>query len=90
MEEPKQEFVFYGCSDFSGIVRGRSFPAATHPDDSPDTAGWVPADQSLTPFGEIGPGNPFGPIGDLRLKPDKSSEYLATFQGEESPLHFFL
>ncbi len=83
-------FVFYGCSDFSGIVRGRSFPAKLYRNERPDTVGWVPADQSLTPFGEIGPKNPFGPIGDLRLKPAASAEYLANFDGRASPLHFFL
>ena len=90
MEKPEKGFVFYGCSDFSGIVRGRSFPARMHPLDSPDTVGWVPADQSLTPFGEIGPSNPFGPVGDLRLKPAENSHYSANLNEADSALHFFL
>ena len=52
--------------------------------------GWVPADQSLTPFGEIGPNNPFGSTGDLRLVPDKSAEYKICKNELEHPFHFFI
>ena len=50
----------------------------------------MPADQSLTPFGEIGPKNPFGSTGDLRLIPDKSAEYKIFKNDSGSPLHFFI
>ena len=67
--------VFFGCSDFSGLFRGRAIISKDYLKKIDTGCGWVPADQSLTPFGEIGPNNPFGSTGDLRLIPDKSAEY---------------
>lgn len=63
------DLVFLAYADLSGLVRGRAVPARRYP----TTVGWVPADQSITPFGSLGDGNPFGPLGDLRLIPDESS-----------------
>lgn len=82
--------VFFGCSDFSGLFRGRSCPASAHRERLATGCGWVPADQSLTPFGEIGPDNPFGPLGDLRLAPDPAAEYRCEPGSGASPLHFFV
>ena len=82
--------VFFGCSDFSGLFRGRAIISKDYLKKIDSGCGWVPADQSLTPFGEIGPNNPFGSTGDLRLVPDKSAEYKIYKNALEHPFHFFI
>ena len=82
--------VFFGCSDFSGLFRGRAIISKDYLKKIDTGCGWVPADQSLTPFGEIGPNNPFGSTGDLRLIPDKSAEYKICKNELEHPFHFFI
>ena len=82
--------VFFGCSDFSGLFRGRAISSKDYLNKIPTGCGWVPADQSLTPFGEIGPNNPFGSTGDLRLIPDKLAEYKINKKDLVSPFHFFI
>ena len=81
--------VFFGCSDFSGLFRGRAIISKDYLKKIDTGCGWVPADQSLTPFGEIGPNNPFGSTGDLRLVPDKSAEYKICKNELEHPFHFW-
>ena len=66
---PDDDLVFLAYADLSGHVRGRAVPGRRYP----TTVGWVPADQSITPFGTLGDMNPFGPLGDLRLIPDESA-----------------
>jgi len=82
--------VFFGCSDFSGLFRGRAVSSLEYKRRLNTGCGWVPADQSLTPFGEIGPANPFGSLGDLRLIPDQKAEYKVKCDEMLSPLHFLL
>ena len=90
MDRSDQQYCFVGCSDFSGLVRGRAVPVHSPNVDAVADCGWVPADQSLTPFGEIGPSNPFGPMGDLRLRPDPTATYHVPLPGAKSPLYFAL
>ena len=54
-------------ADLAGICRGRSVPegAAT-------SVGWVPANLGINAFGTLAD-NPFGSVGDLRLRADKST-----------------
>ena len=82
--------VFFGCSDFSGLFRGRAVSSNEYKKKLATGCGWVPADQSLTPFGEIGPSNPFGSLGDLRLIPDTKAEYKITCAETITPFHFFM
>jgi glutamine synthetase len=64
-------------SDLSGLGRGRAFPLDELEERIITGAGWVPADQALTPIDTIADPNPWGPIGDLRLLPDRSTEVRA-------------
>jgi glutamine synthetase len=59
-------------NDLSGVSRGRAFPLSDLPDRMTAGVGWVPANLAITPFGVIAP-NSFGPVGDLRLMPDRDS-----------------
>lgn len=70
---PDDDLVFLAYADLSGHVRGRAVPGRRYP----TTVGWVPADQSITPFGSLGEMNPYGPLGDLRLIPDESAHIRA-------------
>lgn len=76
-------------ADISGLLRGRSVPAAELEDHLGKGVGWVPADQALTPFGPIAEPNPWGSAGDLRLVPDRETEVRVDLP-DSSPLHFFL
>lgn len=60
-------------SDLSGQTRGRSVRGAELDKYLVNGCGWVPANLALNPFGAIVVPNPFGSVGDLRLKPDPST-----------------
>jgi len=66
------DLAIFLTNDLTGISRGRAFPAADLKSRMQAGVGWVPANLALTPFGVIG-ANPFGPLGDLRLQPDKGA-----------------
>ncbi len=61
-------------TDLVGITRGRSMAADDVTTWQSQGVGWVPANMALDPFDTIATPNPFGPIGDLRLKPDMATE----------------
>jgi glutamine synthetase len=82
--------VVFLHADLSGLARGRSFPLDDLEERISTGVGWVPADQALTPFDTIADPNPWGPIGDLRLLPDPSTEVRLDLWPDASPLHFFL
>jgi glutamine synthetase len=77
-------------TDLVGITRGRSMSADDVGTWQVQGVGWVPANLALDPFGAIATPNPWGPSGDLRLKPDMSTETtIEEIQGRP-PLHFVL
>jgi glutamine synthetase len=84
------ELVTFAHADLSGIVRGRAFPLHQLKSRLATGVGWVPANQALTPFGTIAEPNPWGPIGDLRLLPDETTQTRVTVREDRPPLHFFL
>ena len=84
------ELVTFLYGDLTGLSRGRSFPLRDLPERLHSGVGWVPADQALTPFDEIADPNPWGPVGDLRLLPDRRTEVRVDRWPEASALHFFL
>lgn len=61
--------VFVGQGDLVGMTRGKAVPAAHLEDVAREGVGWVPANLTLDPFGGIAP-NPWGPTGEIRLRPD--------------------
>ena len=60
-------------SDLSAQVRGRAVTRHEFPSYLDKGCGWVPANLALHAFGSIAEPNPFGSVGDLRLKPDKET-----------------
>jgi glutamine synthetase len=73
-------------TDYSGITRGRSLPTADFERDAGCSAGWVPANQSLTPFDSIDPESIWGSGGDLRLMPDRAARFITHIPGAATAL----
>jgi len=73
-------------TDYSGTTRGRSLAVATYERTAVPHVGWVPANQSLTPFDSIAADGPWGSAGDLRLLADKAARYTARLPGAATPL----
>ena len=76
----------FAVTDYAGITRGRSIPAAAYQPHAGRTLGWVPANMSLTPFDLIADGNPWGSVGDLRLLPDDGARYCVLPAGSKTAL----
>lgn len=85
--EPLTAFLI--C-DLGGMVRGRLMASADVPDRLATGIGWVPADYSITPCGPLADPNPYGPLGDLRLIPDRATHVRVEFGEDVSPLELFL
>jgi glutamine synthetase len=90
MSEPNPpELLQILTTDLVAITRGRSVPA-----DAPgwrvQGCGWVPANHALDPFGAIATPNPWGAIGDLRLRPDVATETRVDGIPGRPPLHMVL
>lgn len=90
MSVPGDELVLLLTSDVSGLNRGRAVPAADLERRLVTGVGWVPANQALTPFDLIAPVNPWGPLEDLRLIPDISTQARVDLWSDVAPLHLFL
>ncbi|HTR89006.1 MAG TPA: glutamine synthetase family protein [Solirubrobacteraceae bacterium] len=78
------------CCDLGGIVRGRSLFASELGRKLDVGVSWVPANHSLTPTGGLAEPNPFGPLGDLRLLPDRTTRVRLKAQGPDSALELML
>ena len=63
---------FIATCDLVGLVRGRALHSPIELD---TTVGWVPADLAITSFGGIWEENPFGSLGDLRLRPIETGSF---------------
>ena len=86
IREPLTMFCYM---DISGTVRGKGFPTTLLEKRLASGVGWTPTNIMFTALGTIAP-SPFGPFGDLILKPDRNAEANVDF-GDGSPKeHFFL
>lgn len=74
--------VLVATADLVGHVRGRAFGAEQLAARLEHGIGWVPADLALTAFGGLAETNPFGPLGDLRLRPDPSASIVLSSESD--------
>jgi glutamine synthetase len=86
---PDAELVGFLYCDLGGIVRGRFVAAADLSQRIGSGVGWVPANQAITPFDTLVSPNPFGALGDLRLRPDPGSR-VTVATGDGPALDFLL
>ena len=83
----KEPLAVILTSDLSAQCRGRSVRQAEFDKYLASGCGWVPANLALNPFGSIVVPNPFGSVGDLRLKPDVSSlSEISTMDAEPTKI----
>ncbi len=81
--------VIFATNDLSGITRGRAVPRSDTALHMQCGVSWVPANLGITALGPIAP-NPWGPLGDLRLIPDPSTEIHIDLWEDASPFNLFL
>ncbi|RWP22879.1 glutamine synthetase family protein [Mesorhizobium sp.] len=70
-ENPR--LVMIGNQDLSGVMRGRSFPVERISDVLKSGLPWVPVNVLISPLNSLPSENPFGPVGETRLKADLSA-----------------
>ena len=85
-----EQLTGFMCCDLGGVVRGRLVPSANAEERLATGVGWVPANASMTPFGPLEEPNPYGPLGDVRLRPDPSTHVNVELGDDVTPLEFFL
>lgn len=86
---PGAELVGFLYCDLGGVVRGRFVSAVDLERRIGSGVGWVPANQAITPFDTLVAPNPFGALGDLRLRPDPDSR-VRVATGDAPALDFML
>jgi len=77
-------------TDLVAISRGRSMASDDVTTWQTQGVGWVPGNLALDPFDTIATPNPWGAIGDLRLKPDMATETTIEEVRGRPSLHFVL
>ena len=84
----REQIVFVGTSDLSGLFRGKSFPAAELPSRLRRGVGLAPTNIFISAFGPIQV-TTFGTTGEVLLIPDSSTRVYVPFEGSTAE-HFFL
>ncbi|HST42706.1 MAG TPA: glutamine synthetase family protein [Conexibacter sp.] len=64
------ELTVFAFCDLGSIVRARAVPRDELEQQARVGVGWVPSAHARPPFGPSAQPNPFGAVGDLRLRPD--------------------
>jgi glutamine synthetase len=85
-----EALVGFMYCDLAAIVRGRLIPARELDRRLATGLGWVPANQSITAFGDLAEPNPFGSVGDLRILPDPQTHVHVDLWEDAAPLDFLL
>ncbi len=84
-----EELVFFGWPDIAGLMRGRGFPAADLDARLKSGIGWVPVAQAITPLSTLAP-SPWGPLGDVWLKPDPAAGARVDLWDDTPPIHLYV
>jgi len=85
----REEIIMVCCSDLSGHVKGKAFPAIDLDKRRSRGIGWVPTNAQITAFNSIAD-TPFGALGDLLLIPDSDAEVCVDFEDGSPKEHFFM
>ena len=83
----REELISVCTCDFTGLVRGKSFPAADWPARAQRGVGWVPANVDLACFGGIGDSR-YGSLGDLVIVPDPGAVLRLALDDGPTAEHF--
>ncbi len=86
---PREEIVMLCTSDFAGQIRGKGFPASDLPVRLVKGIGWTPTNIMISAFGSIAP-SPWGPFGDLVIKPDPATRVRVDFGPDQAAEHFMM
>jgi glutamine synthetase len=84
----REDLIFVGTCDLSGLVRGKAFPASDSARRMRRGVGFTHSNIMMSAFGPIY-ATPFGTEGDLMLVPDESAEVHVPFDDGPSE-RFFL
>jgi glutamine synthetase len=85
----REEIVMLVTSDLAGQVRGKGFPLSELETRMIRGIGWTPTNSMITAHGPIAP-SPWGPFGDLVLKPDPAMRVRVDFGEDHAAEHFVL
>jgi glutamine synthetase len=85
----REPFTLVCYCDFAGQVRGKGFPARDLGERWSKGVGWTPTNIMINCFGGI-PATPWGPAGDLVLRPDPEGEVKLDFGDGTATEHFIL
>lgn len=84
-----EELVMICTSDIAGQVRGKAVPVSALERRRAFGVGWTPTNIMITAHGATAP-SPFGPFGDLYLRPDMSTRVRIQIGDHPVPEHFVL
>jgi glutamine synthetase len=85
---PSGELVVLVHGDVVGLTRGKAVPAAAVSESL--EVGWTPANLALDPFGVIAPEQPFGALGDVKLRPAPGGEVRVEMPDGGAPLRLHI
>lgn len=84
------ELASFLCTDLGGVTRGRAFPVSDLDARFRTGVGWVPINQTITPFDHIPDSELWGSSGDIRLIGDPETRVRLDLGLGAGPLHFYL
>ena len=85
----REDVIMLWCSDISGQLRGKGFPASALEARKEKGVGWTPTNIMITAHGPIAD-SPWGPFGDLLLRPDLATMVHVLFDDDSAAEHFVL
>ncbi|WP_309083921.1 glutamine synthetase family protein [Chelativorans sp.] len=85
----REEIVMICTCDLAGQMRGKGFPVSDLEERLTRGIGWTPTNSMITAHGPIAP-SPWGPFGDLVLKPDPESRIRVDFGEDHAAEHFVI
>lgn len=85
----REEIVMICTSDLAGQVRGKGFPVSDHGERMKKGIGWTPTNSMITALGPTAP-SPWGPFGDLFLRPAAETEVRVSFDEAGPATHFVM